>query len=109
MDANCNTQCPVARTAKILDGKWTTLIIRELLDGSRHFAEIQRGIGHISPRLLTARLRMLEEEAILERVLLSTKPLSTNYSLTAHGRKLVGVIDAMAEFGFICLERDVER
>ncbi|WP_323769354.1 helix-turn-helix domain-containing protein [Antarctobacter sp.] len=53
--------CPIAKSTEILGEKWTMLIVRELLMGSTRFSELQRGLGAISPTLLTRRLATLEE------------------------------------------------
>lgn len=53
--------CPVARACEILADRWTPLIVRELLAGSRHFNQIERGLPGISRSLLVARLRHLED------------------------------------------------
>lgn len=105
-DLACQPDCPVLRASRVLDGKWTTLIVRDLLGGPRRFAELQRSVGRISPRLLTARLRLLEAEGVLERRVYATQPPSTDYRLTAHGRKLLDVIQAMARFGQASQARD---
>ncbi|WP_291069696.1 helix-turn-helix domain-containing protein [Hyphomonas sp.] len=59
--------CPISSAAEILGEKWNILIIRELLMGGRRFNTLQRGLGDISPALLTARLRSLEQQGILVR------------------------------------------
>jgi len=98
----CSTECPVARAARVLDGKWTTLIVRQLLGGPQGFTRLQRGIGPISPRLLTARLRLLEGAGLLTRTVHPTTPPTTAYALTVHGWRLKPVIEAMAAFGVAC-------
>ena len=50
--------CPVARASEILADRWTPLIVRELLAGSQHFNEIERGLPGISRSLLVSRLRI---------------------------------------------------
>lgn len=102
----CTDECPVARATRVLDGKWTTLIVRDLLGGARRFSELQRSLGSISPRLLTARLRMLEEEGVVSRTVHATLPPTTEYALTAHGLRLQTVIEAMAAFGALTQRRD---
>lgn len=57
--------CPLAKTTEILGEKWTILIIREILMGGRRFSELQRGLGLISPALLTARLKSLEDQGMV--------------------------------------------
>jgi len=59
--------CPIAKATEILGEKWTFLILRELVVGARRFSELQRGLGDISPALLTARLKSLEEQGIIAR------------------------------------------
>lgn len=103
---DCDGGCPVARAARVLDGKWTTLIVRELLPGPQRFAALQRGIGEVSPRLLTARLRLLEAEGVIRRTVLPTQPPGTEYALTDHGQRLHEVIAAMAAFGLAAQRRD---
>jgi len=95
----CDSSCPVQRTSKILDGKWTTLIVRDLIGGKKRYSELQRGLSGISPRLLVARLRLLEQQGILTRTAYPTVPPTTEYELTALGYGLCDVIEAMAKFG----------
>src|SRR5205814_4782006 len=62
-----NSICPVARTAKIISGKWTLLIIRDLASGVKRFNQLERSLNGISPKTLSERLRHLEEERIFLR------------------------------------------
>ena len=57
--------CPIAKAMEVLGEKWTLLIVRELLLGGHRFNELQRGLTHISPTLLTKRLQSLEEEGLV--------------------------------------------
>lgn len=59
--------CPIAKAAEIVCERWTLLVVRELLLGSRHFNDFQRGLPMLSPALLTKRLRTLEEAGVLVR------------------------------------------
>lgn len=97
--ANCTDDCPVRKTAEIIDGKWTTLIIRELLTGRKHYSELQRGLEGISPKVLAARLRFLGDRNLVKRTVYPTVPPTTTYELTPNGKRLKGVIQAMARFG----------
>lgn len=96
---SCDDECPVKLTAEIIEGKWTTLVVRELLPGKRRFSEIQRALAGISPKLLTARLRLLEARGLVTRTVFPTVPPTTEYELTALGRRLEGVLREMAAFG----------
>jgi DNA-binding HxlR family transcriptional regulator len=83
--------CPVARACEILADRWTPLIVRELLFGSRHFNELQRGLPGISRSLLVARLRHLEDSGVVERHT-GARPNVTEYTLTEAGSDLMDVI-----------------
>lgn len=97
--AACDDQCPVRRTADLVGYRWTTLIVRDLLTGKKRYSELQRSISGISPRLLAERLRELEASGLIDRRAFPTVPVTTEYELTALGRKLQPVIEAMARFG----------
>jgi len=97
--APCEPTCPVSRAAKVLDGKWTTLIFRELLRGTRRYSQLQRGLEGISPRMLALRLTALEAEGLISKTIYPTVPPKTEYALTAQGRRIEPVIAAMATFG----------
>ena len=87
--------CPVCRTADIVCGKWTLLLVRDLAEGKSRFCELERSLQGISPRTLSLRLRALEEEGIVERQTYAEVPPRVEYSLTAKGRALIPIIDGM--------------
>ncbi|MEX0953870.1 MAG: helix-turn-helix domain-containing protein [Rhizobiaceae bacterium] len=95
----CDAECPVSRASGILSGKWTTLIIRDLLSGKKRYSELARSLAGISPRMLAARLDMLCEAGLVAKTIYPTVPPKTEYELTAEGRRIEPVIAAMAEFG----------
>ena len=76
-----------------------TLIIWELLSGTRHCSQLQYALLGISPKILASRLRMLESNGILTRKAYPTIPPKTEYTLTVLGRELEHVIMSMANFG----------
>jgi DNA-binding HxlR family transcriptional regulator len=92
-------ECPVLATARIVSGKWTLLILRDLADGVRRFGELERSLKGISPRTLSCRLRSLEEEGILERRVYAEVPPRVDYRLTEKGEALVPIVDAMRRYG----------
>ena len=57
--------CPIAKATELLGERWNILIVRELLMGGRRFNELQRGLGDISPALLTGRLKSLEANGLV--------------------------------------------
>ena len=95
----CAAACPVGRAAGILDGRWTTRIVRDLLPGKRRYSELLRTLSGISPKVLAARLRFLENEGVITKTIYAEVPPRTEYELTAKGKSLQPVIKAMAVFG----------
>ncbi|HHI79725.1 MAG TPA: transcriptional regulator [Planctomycetes bacterium] len=95
----CDPTCPVKKTAEIVGTKWTTLIIRDLLTGTKRYSQLKRSLKGISPKMLSDRLRMLSKRGMIQRRVLDTNPPTTEYSLTPLGKQLEGVIQAMAAFG----------
>jgi DNA-binding HxlR family transcriptional regulator len=98
--------CPVLATARIVSGKWTLLVLRDLADGPRRFSELERSLAGISPRTLSQRLRSLEEEGIIERRQYAEVPPRVDYRLTPKGADLVPIVDAMRHYGARWLGRD---
>ena len=100
------TVCPIARTAEIIGGKWTLLIIRDLASGVKRFNQLERSLHGISPKTLSERLRSLEEEGIIIRQTFAEVPPRVEYSLTTKGRDLCIVIESMRSYGkrWLCNE-----
>jgi len=100
------TVCPIARTAEIIGGKWTLLIIRDLASGVKRFNQLERSLHGISPKTLSERLRSLEEEGIIIRQTFAEVPPRVEYSLTTKGRDLSIVIESMRSYGkrWLCTE-----
>lgn len=99
MSAASNSQCPVCRTAEVVCGKWTLLVIRDLAEGSSRFCELERSLEGISPRTLSLRLRALEEEGIVERHTFPEVPPRVEYALTRKGEALVPLVEDMRRYG----------
>lgn len=99
MSAASNSDCPVCRTAEIVCGKWTLLLIRDLANGSSRFCELERSLEGISPRTLSLRLRALEEEGVVERHTFPEVPPRVEYALTAKGEALVPLVEDMRSYG----------
>ena len=95
----CDYNCPVRKTAGILNGKWTTLIIRDLLSGKKRYSELLHSLGNVSPKVLSARLKDLEHQGIITKKIYPPVPPKTEYALTELGQQLRDVITAMDAFG----------
>jgi len=91
--------CPVSRGAEIFAERWTPFILRELLNGSRRFSEIQLGLPRISRNLLTQRLVSLASAGVIER-----RPADRGrgfaYHLTPAGEDLRPVVEALGAWGY---------
>ncbi len=98
--------CPVLSTARIVSGKWTLLMLRDLAAGPCRFSELERSLAGISPRTLSLRLRSLEEEGIVERHEYAEMPPRVVYRLSPKGMHLVPIVDAMREYGTRWLSGD---
>ncbi len=94
-----DSTCPVCRTADVVCGKWTLLLVRDLAEGRSRFCELERSLTGISPRTLSLRLRALEEEGVVERHTFSGVPPRVEYALTEKGRALLPIIDGMRAYG----------
>jgi DNA-binding HxlR family transcriptional regulator len=88
--------CPVAKAMELLDERWTMLVIRELLCGSRHFNALRRGVPRMSPSLLSARLRTLVRAGVVERY---EDGRQVTYVLTPAGEQLRPIVEALGEWG----------
>ncbi len=111
--------CPVARTAEIISGKWTLLIIRDLATGTKRFSQLERSLHcfnskerslHcISPKTLSERLLSLEQEGIITRQTFAEVPPKVEYTLTEKGQALVSLIETMRAYGRRWLSCDDEK
>lgn len=88
--------CTVARGAEALCERWTPLVVRELLCGSRRFNDLHRGVPRMSTSLLAQRLRHLEEIGVVRR---SAVGKVWEYALTDAGEELRPIIMALGHWG----------
>ena len=91
--------CPLYHKAVELIGRrWTGAILRALLAGQTRFSEITAVVPGLSDRLLSERLKELESEGIVSRVVIPEMPGRVEYHLTAKGRDLHKVIESVSEW-----------
>ncbi|MBU2604556.1 MAG: helix-turn-helix transcriptional regulator, partial [Alphaproteobacteria bacterium] len=95
--------CPIAKATEILGEKWTIMIVREILMGATRFNVVQRGLGDISPALLTGRLKSLEQQGMIVRRKI-TGQKGYEYFPTEACQALLPVLVAMGEWG-LCWAR----
>jgi len=99
LDVAGDPTCPVCRTADVVCGKWTLLLVRDLAEGRSRFCELERSLAGISPRTLSLRLRALEDEGIVARQTYAEVPPRVEYQLTEKGRDLLPIIESMRAYG----------
>lgn len=91
--------CPVLKTAEIISGKWTLLILRDLSRGLNRFSVLERSLTGISPKTLSERLKSLEKAGIVTRKSYAEVPPRVEYSLTEMGHDLIPLIEHMRDYG----------
>ena len=88
--------CPRYEHAiQLLGKRWTGLLLYALLEGPRRFCELTASVEGLSDRVLSDRLRELEVEGIIERVVYPQIPVRVEYQLTEKGRALEPVVNAI--------------
>ena len=91
--------CPLEDCLSFLGGAWTTKILWYLRAEPRRFGDLKRDLGKISAKVLTTRLRELEERGVITRSVMPTSPPTVEYALTAFGMRFQPVLDAIVEVG----------
>ena len=88
-------------TLKVIGGKWKPLILHLLqYEGPKRYNEILRYLKDAPKKTLTAQLRELEEDGIIDRSVIPAVPVQVSYSISEHGRTLYPVLDAMCDWGY---------
>ncbi|MDT4914217.1 MAG: hypothetical protein QOC66_3345 [Pseudonocardiales bacterium] len=96
MPASYGQFCPVAKAMELLDERWTLLVVRELMMGSRHFNALRRGLPRMSPALLSKRLHTLVRAGVVERWQDGNR---VSYRLSPAGRELEPIVEALGCWG----------
>lgn len=94
--------CRVAQALEVIGERWTLLVVRELLEGSTRFSEIQRGVPRMSRSMLAQRLRSLVDAGVIERA-------GGGYRLTTAGRELESVVMACGTWGARWTRHRIDR
>lgn len=97
--AQPSPECPAYHSAIELIGKrWNGVILRHLTQGAARFSELRAAIPGITDTMLTQRLRELEDASIVDRQVVSTRPVDIRYALTEVGQTLAPILDAVASW-----------
>ena len=89
----------MAKSLEVVGERWTLLLVRDLLRGSRRFQDLQQSLAGIPPNILSGRLKLMEEHALVARRFYSEHPPRAEYALTDKGRELGVVVGALAAWG----------
>ncbi|MFT4938970.1 MAG: DNA-binding HxlR family transcriptional regulator [Paraglaciecola sp.] len=96
--------CPLAQATQLLCERWTLIVIRELIAGSTHFSELQKGVPLMSPTLLSSRLKLLTKAGVIKR---SENRGGHIYTLTAAGEELRPVVELLGAWGHRWVRSDL--
>src|SRR4051812_38569287 len=91
--------CPIEVSLEVIGGMWKTLIIRELMNGTRRYSEIHRALAPITHKMLAQQLRDLESDGVLLRKVYPQVPPKVEYSLSVLGKELIPLMGAMKLWG----------
>jgi DNA-binding HxlR family transcriptional regulator len=92
------SRCPIAVTLDVLGDRWSLVVVRDMLVGKSRFGEFLASPEGIPTNILAGRLRRLETQGIVARRAYETRPMRYDYTLTAKGRGLLPVLQAMARW-----------
>lgn len=87
-DAQGHNLCPVLAAVSVIGTEWRLAIVHRLLDGPQRFSEILRSNPRLNAKTLSATLKFLEGQGVVQRHVISTRPFSVTYSLTEMGLSL---------------------
>ena len=91
--------CPVETTLMLISDRWVVLILRDLLTGTKRFGELKKSLDGVSQKVLTAKLRDMENNGLLTRRVYPEVPPRVEYTLTDLGYSLKPILDAMRNWG----------
>ena len=90
--------CPADATLQVIGGRWKTLILWHLFQGSKRFSELRRAVNGVTQKMLTQQLREMEKDGIVHRKVYPQVPPKVEYSVTAMGASLRPVVAAMCKW-----------
>lgn len=96
---NSALNCPVDTTLRLIGGKYKSLILWHLLEGTKRHGELQKLIPQSTPKMLTQQLRELEGDELINREVFPVVPPKVEYSLTDKGKSLKPILIAMYDWG----------
>jgi DNA-binding HxlR family transcriptional regulator len=94
----CTEPCPIERGMRIIGGKWKGSILWHLQDGPVRFNDLARQLGGASKKMVTQRLKEMEELGLVQRSVLNTRPIAVTYEITDFGRSSLTVLEQLKDW-----------
>ena len=94
----CSEPCPIERGMRIIGGKWKGSILWHLQDGPVRFNDLARQLGGVSKKMVNQRLKEMEGSGLVERKVLSTRPVAVAYEITDFGRSSLTVLEHLKDW-----------
>ncbi len=94
----CAEPCPIEQGMRVLGGKWKASILWHLKDGPVRFNELSRQLDGASKKMVSERLKELEEAKLVRRDVISTKPIAVAYAITGNGRAALGILKKLKDW-----------
>ncbi len=94
----CTEPCPIERGMRIIGGKWKGSILWHLQEGPVRFNDLARQLGGASKKMVTQRLKEMEEIGLIRREVLSTRPVAVAYEITDFGRSSLSVLKQLKDW-----------
>ncbi len=100
-----NFPCCTSVTMGIIGGKWKSVILYYLIEGSMRYNELQKRMNSVTERTLTLQLKKLEEDGVIQKKVFNSKPpLRVEYSLTDFGKTLIPLLTSISDWGGYVVE-----
>ncbi|WP_299554465.1 helix-turn-helix domain-containing protein [Seonamhaeicola sp.] len=101
--------CATSVAMELIGGKWKSVILIYLVDGSKRYSELRKLISTITERTLSLQLKQLEKDGLISRKVYTKKPpLKVEYALTPFGESLTPVLNSIANWGMTVIEENGE-
>ena len=98
MSSKSGMECPINKAVELFNKKWTIQLIRDMFFGKKQFKDFPEDKPNLSNKVLSQRLKEMEEKGLIEKRIINTSPVSTEYHLTEYGKKSNKVIYELAAF-----------
>jgi DNA-binding HxlR family transcriptional regulator len=100
----CLEPCPIERGMRVIGTKWTASVLWHIKDEPQRFNDLSRQLGGISKKVLSQRLKEMERNKLLSRMVLDTQPVSVSYAITDQGKSALSFLDGLKDW---VLEHDI--